>query len=298
MRSAEELKGEVGHPGEIYDELIQTIQANGLTQFTEIEDTWLRLMWSVDSHRIAGVAPVGMGKQSVDVARRLGAIYRSKGNWFARVVAVLLQQRTRQEIAAQSEIQGFSQPHQIDVSWPARDHDPLVCIETKVTGAPGFGSTPVRGALADWSNRRKEIKFAATDLKLFRRQQQTTIEHWGVWRSAAPPKTYVLWAARLRTETRPDNIQTLVREAQVLTDTYVEGAGIVAWRMNPAKTGYEMVHLPASARVTSMDDVLYRVATEINHLAPQGTPPPPQKPPSEVEGARNVVREPDQAVPQ
>lgn len=293
MRSPEDLEAEVGHPGEIYDELLQTIQARGVTQFVDIEEVWLRLLWSMDSHRIAGIAPRGMGKQTVDPIRRLGAIYRNKGNWFAKVVATLLQQRTGQEIAAQSEIIGFSQPHQIDVSWPARNHDPLVCIETKVTGAPGFGSTPVRSALADWSNRRKEIKFAATDLKLYRRQQETAIEHWGVWRSAAPPKTYVLWAARLRTETRPDNLQTLLRECQVLTDTYVEGAGIVAWQMNAAKTAYEMVRLPASARVTSMDDVLYRVATEIKHLAPQGTPPPPHTPEREVEGARNVVKEPE-----
>ena len=36
--------------------------------------------------------------------------------------------------------------------------------------------------MSDLSNRRKELKFAATDLKLYRRQQETSIDHWGVWR--------------------------------------------------------------------------------------------------------------------
>ena len=43
--------------------------------------------------------------------------------------------------------------------------------------------------MADWTNRRKELKFAATDLKLYRRQQATRIDHWDVWRTNDPPKT-------------------------------------------------------------------------------------------------------------
>lgn len=287
----------MGHPAEIYEELLGRVQAEGLTQFAAIEHTWLRLMWAMDAFRTAGLAPSGMGNPKIEAGRRFAAVYRTKGMWFPRIVAALLQQRTRQEIAAKNEVRGFSQPHQVDVAWPARDVDPLVCIETKVTGAPGFGSTPARSALADWTNRRKEIKFAATDLKLFRRQQETHIEHWGVWRASAPPKTYFLWAARLRAEGRTDSMDTLLKEAQVLIHTYVEGAGLLAWRTKPGGGGYEIVRVPEESRVTSLDDVLYRVASEINALAPRGTPPPPHVPVAEVEGARDVVREDDQPQP-
>jgi len=95
--------------------------------------------------------------------------------------------------------------------------------------------------MSDFSNRRKELKFAATDLKLYRRQQATRIEHWGVWRRNALPLTFFLWAARLREPAEPgvtdrsrwveDRIEALVREATALVDTYLDGAGIYAWKL-------------------------------------------------------------------
>lgn len=270
------------------------MQDRGITQFSHIQDDWLRLMWCLDRYRIEGVAPRGMGKPTVSEGARIGAIYRGKGNWFAKLVAALLQNRTHQEIAAKGFVQGFSQPHQVDVAWPPREKDPLVCIETKVTGAPAYGTTPSRGALADFTNRRKEVKFTATDLKLFRRQQDTVIEHWGVWRAAAPPKTYFMWAARLRGGRNPDNLQTLIREAQVLVNTYLEGAGILAWRERADHSGYDVVPMPQTAQVTALDDLLYRVATEIRQSAPQGEAPPPelpQKPVADVQGLLSDEKE-------
>ena len=135
--------------------------------------------------------------------------------------------------------------------------------------------TPSRGAMSDFSNRRKELKFAATDLKLFRRQQETSIEHWGVWRESAPPKTYFLWAARLRTDGRakPDDINKLLSEAQALVNTYLEGAGLVAWCARKDEAGYEGVPVPPSAQVSDLDDVLHRIASEIRRLVqPTGSP--------------------------
>lgn len=275
-----QLESEVGHPGDLNDALLQRVQDQGITQFAHVQDEWLHLMWSLDRYRVEGVTPRGMGKAKVsDETQRIGAIYRGKGNWFAKLVAALLQNRTHQEISAKGSVQGFSQWHQVDVAWPPREEDPLICIETKVTGAPAYGSTPARSATADFSNRRKEVKFTATDLKLFRRQQDTAIEHWGVWRAAAPPKTYFMWAARLRTGGRsPDNLNTLIHEAQVLVNTYLEGAGILAWRDRTDGKGYEVVPMPQTAQVTALDDVLYRVATEIRLLAPGGNVPPAQVP--------------------
>lgn len=284
LRRSRELEARVGHPGERWDELSRHVQENGITAFREVQADWLGLMWSIDAFRIAGVPPRKMGKASVESAARLGAIYRMKGNWFATLLALLLQNRTEQPIRPRTKVQGFSQLHQIDLAWPARAEDPLVCVETKVTGAPAYGTTPSRSALADFANRRKELKFSATDLKLFRRQQETTINHWGAWREKAPPKTYFLWAARLRTggRTRPDDIMKLIAEAQALVNTYLEGSGLFAWR-DRSTGGYEHVGLPRAAHVTDLDDVLYRIESEIKGMVgPEGQAPPPQRPRARV----------------
>lgn len=275
---AEALESEVGHPGELWEELKRRVQDEGVTQFRQVETEWLALMWAMDAFRVAGVPPRAMGRTSVGGSARLAAIYRSKGNWFATLVALLLQNRTSQLISPRTKVRGFSQIHQVDVAWPVREVDPLVCAETKVTGAPAFGDTPARSAIADFSNRRKELKFAATDLKLYRRQQETEIKHWGVWREKAPPQTYFLWAARLKTEGSRgrDEISRLAKEAHALTDSYLDGAGLVAWQARDGDRGYEPVRLPQGSEVADLDDVLYRIESEIKLLVqPTGLPPQP-----------------------
>src|SRR5204863_248697 len=112
----------------------------------------------------------------------------------------------------------------------------------------------------------------------FRRQQETSIEHWGAWREKQPPKTYFLWAARLRGNGKGhnDDIERLIVEAQALVNTYLEGAGIFAWRERTDGKGYEAAGIPAAARVTDLDDVLYRIASEIREIVRTtgGTPAP------------------------
>jgi hypothetical protein len=269
---SEALEAEVGHPGERWTELKRRVQDEAITQFRQVQDEWLALMWSIDAYRVAGVPPRAMGRTTVESPARLAAIYRSKGNWFATLIALLLQNRVSQPIQPRTKVRGFSQMHQIDVAWPVREIDPLVCAETKVTGAPAFAGTPARSAIADFSNRRKELKFAATDLKLYRRQQETAIGHWGVWRDTAPPKTYFLWAARLRTEgvRGHDNVGRLVQEAQALISSYLDGAGLVAWRKRSDDRMYERVDLPPGSQITDLDDVLYRIESEIRLLTQPG----------------------------
>jgi hypothetical protein len=275
-----DLEREVGHPGEKWDALKERVQANVVTTFSALADEWLDLLWTLDQYRVAGIPPRGMGNVTKSAGDRLGAVYRGKGNWFAELNALILGNQTSHALAPRTQVAGFSQEHQIDVAWPARDmkpiRDPLVCLETKVTGAPKTGSRPARGAMNDWSNRRKELKFAATDLKLYRRQQQTSINHWGVWRERQMPKCYFLWAARMSSK---DRIVKMVAETQALVKTYLDGAGIVAWRENATGDGYELVPIPRADQVSAIDDVLYRIASEINTIAPEGQQPPaPQIP--------------------
>ncbi|HEV2757881.1 MAG TPA: hypothetical protein VG318_19140 [Actinomycetota bacterium] len=280
----EQIEERVGHPGELWDQLKERVQAESVQKFSDVQADWLGIMWAFDAFRVSGQMPrntevyFGRTKPFKD----LGGFYRTKGNLFAELTALLLQNQTAQEIGARTKVQGFSQEHQIDVAWPKRREDPLICAETKITGAPAYGSTPARGAFSDWSNRRKELKFAATDLKLFRRQQHTAIRHWGVWRRGAPPKTYFLWATRLSVgeRSRDDSVDHMVTEARALVDTYLDGAGVFAWRTNAAATGYESVKVPVSAHVSDLDDVLYSIASEITTAVDEsgGKTPEPELP--------------------
>ena len=137
--------------------------------------------------------------------------------------------------------------------------------------------TRMRGATSDWTNRRKELKFAATDLKLYRRGYETQIDHWGVWKNNQPPKTYFLWAARLGPS---DRIERMVEDVRVLVDTYLDGAGVFGWRESADETAYEVVPLPATGRAHDLDDVLHRIASEIrDNTGPDNEPPPPVGPP-------------------
>jgi hypothetical protein len=281
------LEEAVGHPGKKLAALKDKVQDEAIKRFADVENDWLDLMWTLDAYRRANIPPRDMGKKGTSTSQRLGAVYRLKGNWFAELIALLLQNRTSLPIAPRQKVQGFSQTHQIDVAWPAREEDPLICAETKVTGAPEYGTTPARGAMSDWTNRRKELKFAATDLKLYRRDQETKIDHWGVWREQASPKTYFLWAARLRPG---DHVPKMIEEAQALVNTYLDGAGIFAWEEMPSADGYRAVSLPHSAQVTALDDVLHRIAAQISGVSGAGKkPPPPVTPPTRAVAVEKLM---------
>ena len=195
---------------------------------------------------------------------------------------------TTSRLASRSGVQGFSQTHQIDIAWPARDVRPLVspeiCCEAKLTGAPGFNDTGDRGSAADFTNRRKEMKFQAADLKLYRHAADTEIDHWDLWRQSAPPHVYVLWAARV---TKPKEITKMIDEAQSLTQTYLDGVGIYAFQLKDDKSGYQPAPITQGVRgrVTSLDSVLAKIAAQIKQIMSQHgnkVPPPvmpPQQPP-------------------
>lgn len=270
--TSQELESKVGHPEVLRDDLVARVQNRAIKRFSDVQDEWMELMWSLDAFRVAGISPSGMGKGG---ASGFEGVYRGKGNWFALLLSLLIENQTGQLVGSRTEIQGFSQMHQIDLAWPSRKLDPLVCAESKVTGAPAFRGTPARGAMSDWSNRRKELKFAATDLKLARRQQETSIEHWDVWRQDAPPKCFFLWAARLDPG-KNDSVDRMAIGAQSVVNTYLDGAGVFAWKENSRGTGYEAEPLAARSRISDLDDVLYRIASEINRAAGRdGVAPPP-----------------------
>jgi hypothetical protein len=278
------LKAEVGHPEDRFDALKERIQTQVVRRFATIEADFLALMWCIDRYRVAEVIPARMAKPGARATRgTLEGIYRRKGEYLSSVIALIVGNMTTSQLAPRSKVMGFSQQHQIDIAWPARDEVPLrdvlICCEAKLTGAPGYGDNPGRGAKDDWTNRRKELKFQATDLKLYRNSNETAIHHWDEWRRSAPPAVYAIWAARLRPK---DSVQFMINEARTLTDTYSDGVGIYAFQENSAGTGYEPTPVPkdVASRVTSIDNVLGAIAARIKTImaANNDQVPAPVKP--------------------
>lgn len=59
-----------------------------------------------------------------------------------------------------------------------------------------------------------------------------------------------------------------------LVNTYLDGAGVFAWRENALGSGYEAVPITTpSDRISTVDDMLRRIAAQIKRIAPTGTPP-------------------------
>lgn len=261
METLVELEDNFGSPLRLWNDLKERIQQEDIKRFSAVVDDFLGVLWCLDQYKIHGVAPRDMGKD-------LSGAYRMKGNWFADLVSLLLVNQTDSPLAPRSNIQGFSQPHQIDIAWPTRRLAPLVCVETKVMGGPPVGRTPARAATADWTNRRKELKFQAADLKLFRRQAATHIDHWDNWRKSAPPSVYFLWCARMKPGA--DKLDKMIREVRALTETYLDGAGIFMYGVNKSGKAYEMVPIPWVDRVVDLDDLVHRIANQINDLAASG----------------------------
>ena len=283
------IESVVGHPGDRYGALISRINDEQVRSFATVEADFLGLMWCLDQYRSQQVLPRGMGKEKTSSGRpltpeqKLEGVYRSKGNWFATILTEILGQMTTSPLASRKDVWGFSQPHQIDIAWPAREKEPfpdaLICCETKLGGSPAYGSYGERGAFNDWSNRRKELKFQATDLKLYRQSHDTQIDNWDLWRQNAPPRVYSLWGARLATN---DKITKMIKEAEILTATYSDGVGIYAYRVNDTSDGYvaALESKGVSERVTSLDSVLSKIAAEIRRImrANDNSVPPPVTP--------------------
>lgn len=278
------LEVEVGHPNDKFVALVAQIQ-QGAKTFRRIEHEFLDLIWTLDAYRVAQVVPREMGKADLTPSKRLDGIYRSKGNYFSTVVTEIIKQKTSTVLEPRSNVQGFSQVHQIDIAWPARDRkpivDPLICCEAKLTGAPPYPGNPGRGATDDWSNRRKELKFQATDLKLYRQATNTQIRNWDRWRKQAPPSVYSIWAARVDKDPKISQraISKMVSEARILTATYSDGVGIYAFQENAAGTGYEpsQVSRGVDERVTSLDGLLDYIAAHIQDVMAENNnavPPP------------------------
>jgi hypothetical protein len=264
---AAEVESRWGHPDELWNALIDKVQNAAIRDFSTVVDEWLSLMWCMDEFRIADAPPKGMGDLSKPFDQRIDGVYRGKGNQFAALLSLLLQNRTGQAIRSRSEIVGFSQKHQIDLAWPDRRVAPVVCAESKLTGGPAYRGRRARGAMDDWTNRRKELKFSATDLKLSRRDQTESIGHWDVWRQSAMPKAFLLWGARLSPRDNPDRMAS---EVAAIVSTYLDGAGVFAWRERKDESGYEAAELPTMPTVEDLDVALWRIESEITMAVASG----------------------------
>jgi len=218
--------------------LKESIQDNGLTSMSQVSAGWCRLMWLLDHEREAGRTGTAMSD----------AAYRRKGEWFSGLLRLLIEQRNHQLMASRKTVGGYSQPFKPNLVWPA-DDDPRLCLFTRVTGSSAAPGVSERDALADFTNRRKELKFAAVDLKLasspgsgsseeMRSFPNSGLQSFQSWRTQKDPAVYVVWGARLGPA---EPVETCLEQLVAMTGTYLDGAALVAWRTNEAMDGYEWV---------------------------------------------------------
>lgn len=261
------LESRVGNPRQKADNLIDRIQDGNVISFGDIAEQFLDVLWCLDAYRSAGVTPRSIGPLRESASTGLASEgYRGKGYFFRDVCSLLLGNRVSSPLAISVPLQGYSQLHRVDISWPfgvdAAAGQPRVCCEAKMSGAPAAGSTPERDGRADWSSRRKELKFEAMDLKLVRGDDWLQAASWDEWRTAAWPRFYLLWAARVSGQ---DDFERMHKDAHALESTYLDGVGLLSFMVNESNTGYVNADGDASyegAR-NSVDAVLEAMASEI-----------------------------------
>lgn len=274
-KDQQRVEDQVGNPGERLLDLKARIQDQNVQRFDKVQDEFLALLWAIDAYRVAEViprAPAGTKVAGYTSAALAGGIYRKKGNFFSEVLTAILSNKTDSPLAPRTSVQGYSQKHQIDIAWPAPDKgvakEPIVCCETKLSGAPAYGDTPVRTVRQDWTNRRKELKFQATDLKLYRERNNPVIKSWDYWRDKAAPKVYAIWGGRL---VEKSELDYMIKEADLVAKTYLDKVAVFGFITNKDGNGYAPASLgqDVNERVVYVDTVLERIALEIDDFKKQ-----------------------------
>lgn len=271
-KRAQDLVDSVGLPSEKYASIIERIRVERIEKFLDVQTMLLDWLWCVDAYRIAGVVPpdfaAGPTRTTGDALS--GSFYRNRGDRFSDILTMLLRNRTSLDLAPRSRVKGFSQEHQIDIAWSPTIQDvlsdPVVCCEVKILGAPGDGTKPDRNIRNDWSNRRKELKFQAADLKLFQGRDDPRIRNWDQWRTTVSPRVYTIWAGRVFSES---DVAYMIDQARDLTDTYLDGVAVFPFAPRLEGQGYEPRNDGRSvrARLTNVDTVLGRIAADIEQLS-------------------------------
>jgi hypothetical protein len=98
--TSQQLEGKIGHPESLRDNLVARVQDRAIKRFSDVQDEWMALMWSLDAFRVAGISPSGMGKGG---ASGFEGVYRSKGNWFALLLSLLIENQTGQLVGSRTE---------------------------------------------------------------------------------------------------------------------------------------------------------------------------------------------------
>ncbi|MDM7885183.1 hypothetical protein QUG92_08695 [Curtobacterium sp. RHCKG23] len=259
-------------PSQRFNELLGQVKRERVTKFSMIEEALLDWLWCVDGYRINGSVPSDFGtrRSAASEEARNGAFYRTRGDRLADVLLALLRNRCGVNLAPRSRVKGFSQEHQIDIAWSPEDGpilaDPVVCCEVKILGAPSDGTKPDRSIRSDWTNRRKELKFQAADLKLFQGREDPNIRNWDQWRASVPPRVYTIWAGRIFSRT---DAEYMTDQARDLTDTYLDGVGVFPFAPNETNTAYRALNDGRSVRgrLTHVDTILDRMQADIERYA-------------------------------
>ena len=147
-----------------------------------VRDEWLALMWCLDQYRVADAPPEGMGKRGLKYEGRMDGILPRLGQLVpATMPHPAAQQPHRTDATEPLRYQGLlaEPPDRLGLARPRRGADRV--RREQAHRGPAYRAAPGRGAMDDWTNRRRELKFSAADLKLAALAGEK-IGHWDVWR--------------------------------------------------------------------------------------------------------------------
>lgn len=75
----------------------------------------------------------------------------------------------------------------------------------------------------------------------------------------------------------------MIKETEMLLATYLDGAGIFAWRENANEDGYVVVELPHSSTVETIDVAPWRIADAITDAVASGALNRPVEPAAPID---------------
>ncbi|GAB3198157.1 hypothetical protein GCM10027261_24960 [Geodermatophilus arenarius] len=240
-----------------FADLLAAVEEQAITRFSSIEAHFIAAMGAFDTE----IARPGGQWTSGD--------NQGKGKFFNELTAALLQNLTGQPIIQRGKRPGVLLDNvDVDLCFPL-DGAPLVIAETKMLGTPQHPrnetSQHIRGrrSTADLPKRIREIALNVIDLKLAAPAGRAEpIGDIATWIQRQSPAFYALFGLRVADDY---DHEQLVAQAQMLSNSYANGVGLVLYRPTDistpvGRTTYARVRPP---RGLALDDALARMAREI-----------------------------------
>lgn len=256
---------------ERFVEIIEAVETENIERFATIVHPVLAALGSFDALMARGELTSGE--------------YQAKGFFFNEVVARLIERCAGLGVAKRGKRPGILLANvDVDICYPADPGTrPEVIAETKMAGTPKHPGNPRAGALgrrgsADLDKRMREIALNVIDLKLADLEGASSpIGDISTWIQQTRPPFFAFFG--IRAINRSD-LETAVRRAQLLGNSYANGVGLLLYEpvdiaTEGGRVTYRQIPSPGGM---SIDDAVIRICRLIKSVGSQHRPAEPAPP--------------------